>query len=167
MSVHCFRQRRWSSQRFRALSSAGGVLNCLPHMLGVLQVTGSSVSVDDMNLPHLSDYLWRLIGEEIWFQILCAQMEVSTWNCCLLSEESSFCQLYSCSRSGLCVSVCVCSWTEKPCVLLCSSMGRGPPVLLADRVMDGTLCGPFESDLCVNGRCQVQALPSRSCMLKV
>ncbi|XP_024117551.1 A disintegrin and metalloproteinase with thrombospondin motifs 17 isoform X2 [Oryzias melastigma] len=43
---------------------------------------------------------------------------------------------------------------EKPCVLLCSSMGRGPPVLLADRVMDGTLCGPFESDLCVNGRCQ-------------
>uniref|UniRef100_A0A3B3DAW6 ADAM metallopeptidase with thrombospondin type 1 motif, 17 n=1 Tax=Oryzias melastigma TaxID=30732 RepID=A0A3B3DAW6_ORYME len=42
----------------------------------------------------------------------------------------------------------------KPCVLLCSSMGRGPPVLLADRVMDGTLCGPFESDLCVNGRCQ-------------
>uniref|UniRef100_A0A3P9HQR8 ADAM metallopeptidase with thrombospondin type 1 motif, 17 n=1 Tax=Oryzias latipes TaxID=8090 RepID=A0A3P9HQR8_ORYLA len=43
---------------------------------------------------------------------------------------------------------------DKPCVLFCSSLGRGPPVLVADRVIDGTPCGPFESDLCVNGRCQ-------------
>ncbi|KAM8887798.1 A disintegrin and metalloproteinase with thrombospondin motifs 17 isoform 1-T1 [Synchiropus picturatus] len=43
---------------------------------------------------------------------------------------------------------------EKPCVLFCSPMGRDVPVLMAERVMDGTPCGPFEADLCVNGRCQ-------------
>ncbi|XP_068457654.1 A disintegrin and metalloproteinase with thrombospondin motifs 17 isoform X2 [Clinocottus analis] len=43
---------------------------------------------------------------------------------------------------------------EKPCVLFCSSLGRDLPVLMADRVMDGTPCGPYEADLCVNGRCQ-------------
>ncbi|XP_035812602.2 A disintegrin and metalloproteinase with thrombospondin motifs 17 [Amphiprion ocellaris] len=43
---------------------------------------------------------------------------------------------------------------EKPCVLFCSPVGRDVPVLMADRVMDGTPCGPYETDLCVNGRCQ-------------
>lgn len=26
---------------------------------------------------------------------------------------------------------------------------------MADRVLDGTPCGPYETDLCVHGRCQV------------
>ncbi|XP_077376533.1 A disintegrin and metalloproteinase with thrombospondin motifs 17 isoform X1 [Festucalex cinctus] len=43
---------------------------------------------------------------------------------------------------------------EKPCVLLCSPVGRDLSVLMADRVMDGTPCGPYDADLCVNGRCQ-------------
>ncbi|XP_061612953.1 A disintegrin and metalloproteinase with thrombospondin motifs 17 isoform X3 [Phyllopteryx taeniolatus] len=43
---------------------------------------------------------------------------------------------------------------EKPCALFCSPVGRDISVLMADRVMDGTPCGPFEADLCVNGRCQ-------------
>ncbi|XP_075867657.1 A disintegrin and metalloproteinase with thrombospondin motifs 17 isoform X3 [Nelusetta ayraudi] len=43
---------------------------------------------------------------------------------------------------------------EKPCVLFCSPVGRDVPVLMADRVMDGTPCGPYDADLCVNGRCQ-------------
>ncbi|XP_012672675.2 A disintegrin and metalloproteinase with thrombospondin motifs 17 [Clupea harengus] len=43
---------------------------------------------------------------------------------------------------------------DKPCTLFCTPVGRDAPVLVADRVMDGTPCGPYESDLCVNGRCQ-------------
>ncbi|XP_029624001.1 A disintegrin and metalloproteinase with thrombospondin motifs 17 isoform X2 [Salmo trutta] len=43
---------------------------------------------------------------------------------------------------------------EKPCALFCSPVGRDSPILVAERVMDGTPCGPYESDLCVNGRCQ-------------
>ncbi|XP_061591760.1 A disintegrin and metalloproteinase with thrombospondin motifs 17 isoform X1 [Cololabis saira] len=43
---------------------------------------------------------------------------------------------------------------EKPCVLFCSPVGRDVPVLMADKVMDGTPCGPYESDLCVNGKCK-------------
>ncbi|KAF7656715.1 hypothetical protein LDENG_00037230 [Lucifuga dentata] len=43
---------------------------------------------------------------------------------------------------------------EKPCVLFCSPLGRDVPALMADRVMDGTPCGPYETDVCVNGRCQ-------------
>ncbi|XP_037602146.1 A disintegrin and metalloproteinase with thrombospondin motifs 17 isoform X2 [Sebastes umbrosus] len=43
---------------------------------------------------------------------------------------------------------------EKPCMLFCSPVGRDVPVLMADRVMDGTPCGPYEADLCVNGSCQ-------------
>ncbi|XP_035769457.1 A disintegrin and metalloproteinase with thrombospondin motifs 17 isoform X1 [Neolamprologus brichardi] len=43
---------------------------------------------------------------------------------------------------------------DKPCMLFCSPVGRDVPVLMADRVMDGTPCGPYEVDLCVNGRCQ-------------
>ena len=59
----------------------------------------------------------------------------------------------------MCVCVCalgVLVWAEKPCVLFCSPVGRDVPVLMADRVMDGTSCGPFEADLCLHGRCQVQ-----------
>lgn len=26
---------------------------------------------------------------------------------------------------------------------------------MADRVLDGTPCGPYETDLCVHGKCQV------------
>ncbi|XP_062327499.1 A disintegrin and metalloproteinase with thrombospondin motifs 17 isoform X1 [Osmerus eperlanus] len=43
---------------------------------------------------------------------------------------------------------------EKPCALFCSPVGRDAPVLVAERVMDGTPCGPYETDLCVSGRCQ-------------
>ncbi|CAL8235704.1 unnamed protein product, partial [Arctogadus glacialis] len=43
---------------------------------------------------------------------------------------------------------------DKPCTLFCSPIGRDIPVLMSDRVMDGTPCGPYETDLCVNGRCQ-------------
>ncbi|XP_041864682.1 A disintegrin and metalloproteinase with thrombospondin motifs 17 isoform X2 [Melanotaenia boesemani] len=43
---------------------------------------------------------------------------------------------------------------EKPCVLFCSPVGQDVPVLVADRVIDGTPCGPYESDLCVNGKCK-------------
>nr|XP_057944666.1 A disintegrin and metalloproteinase with thrombospondin motifs 17 [Doryrhamphus excisus] len=43
---------------------------------------------------------------------------------------------------------------EKPCMLFCSPVGRDVPILMSDRVMDGTACGPYEADLCVNGRCQ-------------
>ncbi|XP_062868587.1 A disintegrin and metalloproteinase with thrombospondin motifs 17 [Trichomycterus rosablanca] len=43
---------------------------------------------------------------------------------------------------------------EKPCALICTLAGRDAPVLMAERVLDGTPCGPYESDLCVHGRCQ-------------
>ncbi|TRY77637.1 hypothetical protein DNTS_005783, partial [Danionella cerebrum] len=43
---------------------------------------------------------------------------------------------------------------EKPCALYCSPMGSDSPVLVAERVLDGTPCGPYESDLCVSGKCQ-------------
>ncbi|XP_061819734.2 A disintegrin and metalloproteinase with thrombospondin motifs 17 [Nerophis lumbriciformis] len=43
---------------------------------------------------------------------------------------------------------------EKPCMLFCTPVGQDVQVLMAERVMDGTACGPYESDLCVNGRCQ-------------
>ncbi|XP_041918281.1 A disintegrin and metalloproteinase with thrombospondin motifs 17 [Alosa sapidissima] len=43
---------------------------------------------------------------------------------------------------------------EKPCALYCTPVGQDAPVLVADRVIDGTPCGPYESDLCVSGRCQ-------------
>ncbi|KAJ8398333.1 hypothetical protein AAFF_G00429030 [Aldrovandia affinis] len=43
---------------------------------------------------------------------------------------------------------------DKPCALFCTPVGREAPVLVAERVLDGTPCGPYDSDLCVNGRCQ-------------
>ncbi|XP_057196571.1 A disintegrin and metalloproteinase with thrombospondin motifs 17 isoform X3 [Triplophysa rosa] len=43
---------------------------------------------------------------------------------------------------------------ERPCALYCTPVGKDAPVLVADRVQDGTPCGPYESDLCVNGKCQ-------------
>ncbi|XP_036390580.1 A disintegrin and metalloproteinase with thrombospondin motifs 17-like [Megalops cyprinoides] len=43
---------------------------------------------------------------------------------------------------------------EKPCALFCSPIGQDEAVLLAERVLDGTPCGPYETDLCVNGQCQ-------------
>ncbi|XP_016410715.1 A disintegrin and metalloproteinase with thrombospondin motifs 17-like [Sinocyclocheilus rhinocerous] len=43
---------------------------------------------------------------------------------------------------------------EKPCALYCSPIGSDAPVLVAERVLDGTPCGPYESDLCVSGKCQ-------------
>ncbi|XP_036400259.1 A disintegrin and metalloproteinase with thrombospondin motifs 17 [Megalops cyprinoides] len=43
---------------------------------------------------------------------------------------------------------------EKPCALFCTPVGREVPVLVAERVLDGTPCGPYETDLCVNGKCQ-------------
>uniref|UniRef100_A0A3P8V8I9 ADAM metallopeptidase with thrombospondin type 1 motif 17 n=1 Tax=Cynoglossus semilaevis TaxID=244447 RepID=A0A3P8V8I9_CYNSE len=43
---------------------------------------------------------------------------------------------------------------DKPCALFCTPVGRDVPALMAERVVDGTPCGPYEADLCVNGRCQ-------------
>lgn len=43
---------------------------------------------------------------------------------------------------------------EKPCTLFCSTLGKDQPILLADKVLDGTLCGPQDSDICANGTCQ-------------
>uniref|UniRef100_G1NYZ6 ADAM metallopeptidase with thrombospondin type 1 motif 17 n=1 Tax=Myotis lucifugus TaxID=59463 RepID=G1NYZ6_MYOLU len=43
---------------------------------------------------------------------------------------------------------------DKPCELYCSPLGKESPLLVADRVLDGTPCGPYETDLCVHGRCQ-------------
>ncbi|XP_018110766.1 A disintegrin and metalloproteinase with thrombospondin motifs 17 isoform X2 [Xenopus laevis] len=43
---------------------------------------------------------------------------------------------------------------DRPCELFCTPVGRDAPVLMADRVQDGTPCGPYETDLCVHGRCQ-------------
>ncbi|XP_041442807.1 A disintegrin and metalloproteinase with thrombospondin motifs 17 isoform X2 [Xenopus laevis] len=43
---------------------------------------------------------------------------------------------------------------DRPCELFCTPVGRDAPVLMADRVLDGTPCGPYETDLCVYGRCQ-------------
>ncbi|KAF7703183.1 hypothetical protein HF521_022190 [Silurus meridionalis] len=43
---------------------------------------------------------------------------------------------------------------EKPCALYCTPVGRDAPVPIAERVLDGTPCGPYETDLCVHGRCQ-------------
>ncbi|XP_035252596.1 A disintegrin and metalloproteinase with thrombospondin motifs 17-like [Anguilla anguilla] len=42
---------------------------------------------------------------------------------------------------------------EKPCALFCSPVGQDAPVLVAERVLDGTPCGPYETDLCVSGLC--------------
>ncbi|OCT89796.1 hypothetical protein XELAEV_18018409mg [Xenopus laevis] len=44
--------------------------------------------------------------------------------------------------------------SNRPCELFCTPVGRDAPVLMADRVLDGTPCGPYETDLCVYGRCQ-------------
>ncbi|PKU36921.1 hypothetical protein llap_12775 [Limosa lapponica baueri] len=45
---------------------------------------------------------------------------------------------------------------DKPCELFCSPLGKDSPVLVTDRVLDGTPCGPYETDLCVHGKCQVE-----------
>ncbi|XP_030045594.1 A disintegrin and metalloproteinase with thrombospondin motifs 17-like [Microcaecilia unicolor] len=43
---------------------------------------------------------------------------------------------------------------DKPCELFCTPIGKEAPVLVSDRVLDGTSCGPYEMDLCVHGMCQ-------------
>ncbi|KAF7239494.1 A disintegrin and metalloproteinase with thrombospondin motifs 17 [Varanus komodoensis] len=43
---------------------------------------------------------------------------------------------------------------DKPCELHCSLFGKESPMLVSDRVVDGTPCGPYETDLCVHGKCQ-------------
>ncbi|XP_077324107.1 A disintegrin and metalloproteinase with thrombospondin motifs 17-like [Lithobates pipiens] len=43
---------------------------------------------------------------------------------------------------------------DKPCELYCTPVGRDTPILVSDRVLDGTPCGPYEADLCVHGKCQ-------------
>ncbi|XP_049761199.1 A disintegrin and metalloproteinase with thrombospondin motifs 17 [Elephas maximus indicus] len=57
----------------------------------------------------------------------------------------------SSKRKGLLTAVVV---DDKPCELYCSPLGKESPLLVADRVLDGTPCGPYETDLCVHGRCQ-------------
>uniref|UniRef100_A0A670KJC4 ADAM metallopeptidase with thrombospondin type 1 motif 19 n=1 Tax=Podarcis muralis TaxID=64176 RepID=A0A670KJC4_PODMU len=44
--------------------------------------------------------------------------------------------------------------TEKPCALFCSPNGKDQPILITEKVMDGTPCGHQEMDICANGRCQ-------------
>ncbi|XP_023565662.1 A disintegrin and metalloproteinase with thrombospondin motifs 17 isoform X3 [Octodon degus] len=55
------------------------------------------------------------------------------------------------SKKGLLTAVVI---DDKPCELYCSPLGKEAPLLVADRVLDGTPCGPYETDLCVHGRCQ-------------
>ncbi|XP_049638627.1 A disintegrin and metalloproteinase with thrombospondin motifs 17 [Suncus etruscus] len=43
---------------------------------------------------------------------------------------------------------------ESPCALFCLPLGTEAPLLVSERVLDGTSCGPYETDLCVHGRCQ-------------
>uniref|UniRef100_A0A8C4XYC6 ADAM metallopeptidase with thrombospondin type 1 motif 19 n=1 Tax=Gopherus evgoodei TaxID=1825980 RepID=A0A8C4XYC6_9SAUR len=43
---------------------------------------------------------------------------------------------------------------EKPCALYCSPAGKDQPILLTEKVMDGTSCGQHGLDICANGRCQ-------------
>uniref|UniRef100_A0A4W3H1K3 ADAM metallopeptidase with thrombospondin type 1 motif 17 n=1 Tax=Callorhinchus milii TaxID=7868 RepID=A0A4W3H1K3_CALMI len=43
---------------------------------------------------------------------------------------------------------------DKPCALFCSAFGKESTILVTQRVLDGTPCGPYETDLCVNGKCQ-------------
>ncbi|XP_069481136.1 A disintegrin and metalloproteinase with thrombospondin motifs 17 isoform X2 [Ambystoma mexicanum] len=43
---------------------------------------------------------------------------------------------------------------DRPCELFCTPLGKEAPFLAADRVLDGTPCGPYETDLCVHGKCQ-------------
>lgn len=45
---------------------------------------------------------------------------------------------------------------EKPCALFCSPIGKEQPILLSEKVMDGTSCGYQGLDVCANGRCQVR-----------
>lgn len=44
---------------------------------------------------------------------------------------------------------------EKPCALFCSPNGKEQPILVTEKVMDGTSCGPQDVDICANGKCQV------------
>lgn len=41
-------------------------------------------------------------------------------------------------------------------MLFCSPVGHDVPALMADKVIDGTSCGPYESDLCIKGSCKVR-----------
>ncbi|XP_031748801.1 A disintegrin and metalloproteinase with thrombospondin motifs 19 isoform X1 [Xenopus tropicalis] len=43
---------------------------------------------------------------------------------------------------------------EKPCALFCSALGKDQPILVAEKVLDGTPCGQNGLDICSNGRCQ-------------
>ncbi|KAJ8338718.1 hypothetical protein SKAU_G00355040, partial [Synaphobranchus kaupii] len=43
---------------------------------------------------------------------------------------------------------------ERPCTLFCSTSGKEQPVVLAEKVLEGTSCGPQESGMCANGTCQ-------------
>ncbi|GAB5566667.1 A disintegrin and metalloproteinase with thrombospondin motifs 19 isoform X3 [Prionailurus iriomotensis] len=45
---------------------------------------------------------------------------------------------------------------EKPCALFCSPVGKEQPILLSEKVMDGTSCGYQGLDVCANGRCQLK-----------
>lgn len=47
---------------------------------------------------------------------------------------------------------------EKPCALFCSPNGKDQPILVTEKAMDGTSCGPQDQDICANGRCQVNQL---------
>ncbi|OXB83648.1 UNVERIFIED_CONTAM: hypothetical protein H355_015296, partial [Colinus virginianus] len=43
---------------------------------------------------------------------------------------------------------------EKPCALFCTPSGKDQPILLTEKVMDGTSCGQHGLDICADGKCQ-------------
>ncbi|XP_055488817.1 A disintegrin and metalloproteinase with thrombospondin motifs 19-like [Leucoraja erinacea] len=43
---------------------------------------------------------------------------------------------------------------EEPCALFCSPLGKDQPMLISEKVLDGTPCGLHEADICANGTCQ-------------
>jgi len=46
------------------------------------------------------------------------------------------------------------------CKMFCRVAGSSAYYMLSDRVVDGTKCGPYTSDICVQSKCQVQHLSS-------
>ena len=45
------------------------------------------------------------------------------------------------------------------CKMFCRVSTSSAYYMLTDRVVDGTKCGPFTSDICLQGKCHVSALP--------
>ena len=48
------------------------------------------------------------------------------------------------------------------CKMFCRVATSSAYYMLTDRVVDGTKCGPFTSDICLQGKCHVSTPPSSS-----